>query len=92
MIGQKRQVIMLVDDNMANLSLAKNMLKDSYEVYALLSAEKMFSFLEHVTPDLILLDIAMPVMNGYEAIKILKAKEKTANIPVIFVTSETGKV
>ena len=91
MQDQKRQTIMLVDDNMANLSLAKNMLKDNYEVYALLSAERLFTFLEHVTPDLILLDIAMPVMNGYEAIKILKANEKTKNIPVVFVTFESGE-
>ena len=91
MLEQKRQKIMLVDDNMANLNMGKNMLKDVYEVYALPSADRLFASLERVMPDLILLDIEMPAMSGYEAIKILKANEKYAGVPVIFVTSRTGE-
>jgi putative two-component system response regulator len=87
MHDQKRQVIMLVDDNQANLNIGKNMLKDSYEVYALPSAERMFKFLESVKPDLILLDIAMPGMDGFEVIKLLKADPRHAGVPVIFVTA-----
>ena len=83
---------MLVDDNMANLKIGKNMLKDVYEVYALPSADKLFACLERVIPDLILLDIEMPTMSGYEVIKILKANERCANIPVVFVTSRNGEM
>ena len=45
-MGMKRQTIMLVDDNQANLNIGKNILKNSYEVYALPSAERLFRFLE----------------------------------------------
>ncbi len=88
----KRQTIMLVDDNQANLNIGKNMLKGLYEVYALPSAERLFKFLETVRPDLILLDIDMPGMNGFDVIRILKAQERYANIPVIFVTAKTEEM
>ncbi|MDR1935792.1 MAG: response regulator, partial [Candidatus Accumulibacter sp.] len=87
----RRYKIMLVDDNMANLAMGKNMLKDTYEVYAIPSAAKLFEILEHVTPDLILLDVMMPEMDGYEAIRQLKADQRRADIPVIFLTSRTDE-
>ncbi|MDR1490244.1 MAG: response regulator [Desulfovibrio sp.] len=83
-----RHKIMLVDDNIANLTVGKNMLKNIYEVYAIPSAATLFEVLEHVTPDLILLDILMPEMDGYEAIRLLKANSRWADIPVIFLTSK----
>ncbi|MDR0380410.1 MAG: response regulator, partial [Oscillospiraceae bacterium] len=84
----KRFKIMLVDDNMANLSIGKSMLKSIYEVYPLPSAAKLFEILKNVTPDLILLDIEMPEMDGYAAIQKLKNDEDLADIPVIFLTSK----
>jgi putative two-component system response regulator len=92
MLKIKRQTIMLVDDNQANLSMGKNMLKDLYEVYALPSAERLFAFLKTVTPDLILLDIEMPTMNGFDVIRILKGDARHMDIPVIFVTSKTEEM
>ena len=83
---EKRAKIMFVDDDMSNLVLGKNMLKDRYEVYPLLSAAKLLEMLEHVLPDLILLDIEMPEMNGYETMRRLQADVRLAGIPVIFVT------
>jgi putative two-component system response regulator len=85
----KRRVIMLVDDNAVNLSAGKNLLKEKYDVFTIPSAEGLFKLLGKVTPDLILLDIEMPDMNGFEAIKVLKQETATANIPVIFLTSST---
>ncbi|MDR0671098.1 MAG: response regulator [Oscillospiraceae bacterium] len=87
----KRYKVMLVDDNMANLSIGKSMLKSIYEVYPLPSAAKLFEILKNVTPDLILLDIEMPEMDGYTAIRKLKSDEKMADIPVIFLTSKIDK-
>jgi putative two-component system response regulator len=82
-----RQIIFLVDDNMSNLTAGKTMLKDHYEIFPIPSAQKLFMLLEIVTPDLILLDIEMPEMNGYEALKKLKSRQDTQDIPVIFLTS-----
>ncbi len=92
MLERKRQTIMLVDDNQANLNIGKNMLKNFYEVYALPSAERLFKFLETVIPDLILLDIGMPGMNGFDVIRILKAEARYVDIPVIFVTAKTEEM
>ncbi len=88
MLERKRQTIMLVDDNHVNLNMGKIMLKDFYEVYALPSAERLFKFLETITPDLILLDVLMPTMNGFDVIQILKSDPRYADLPVIFVTSQ----
>jgi putative two-component system response regulator len=87
----ERKTIFLVDDNMTNLKAGKEMLKDEYKVYPVPSAEIMFDLLENVTPDLILLDIEMPEMNGYQAIKELKKEPATQDIPVIFLTSKTDE-
>ena len=84
---QTHQKIMLVDDNKANLSIAKSMLDSYYDVFALQSASKLFEFLKHITPDLILLDIEMPDMSGYDVIKILKVDQRYIDIPVIFLTA-----
>ena len=84
----KRDLIILVDDNLANLKIGKNILAEKYAVATAPSAEKLFNILENNYPALILLDIDMPEMNGYETIKILKSKPKTKDIPVIFLTSK----
>ncbi|MDR0402227.1 MAG: response regulator [Treponema sp.] len=82
-----RQIIFLVDDNMANLTTGKTMLREHYDIFSIPSGSKLFEILEKVTPDLILLDIEMPEMNGYEAIAKLKKEKKTGKIPVIFLTA-----
>ncbi|MDR2491992.1 MAG: response regulator [Coriobacteriales bacterium] len=86
-----RNKVLLVDDNLTNLSMGKNILKNIYEVYTVSSAQRMFSLLEKIQPDLILLDIEMPEMNGYEAIKKLKSDSHFADIPVIFVTARSDE-
>ena len=85
----EKELIMLVDDNPTNLRNGINVLSEKYSVATAPSAVKLFSLLENSKPDLILLDIDMPEMNGYEAIKLLKAKEETRDIPVIFLTGKT---
>jgi putative two-component system response regulator len=82
-----RKTILLVDDNATNLSMGKNILKEHYKVFPAPSAEIMFDLIENVTPDMFLLDIEMPDMNGYEAIKKLKGNPRWADIPVMFLTS-----
>jgi len=77
----------MVDDDITCLNAARNILAENYDVFTVPSGKKLFQILEKVTPDLILLDIEMPEMNGYDVIKILKNAENTADIPVIFLTS-----
>jgi putative two-component system response regulator len=81
------KTVFVVDDNDTNLSMVENVLEDLYCVMTLPSAAKMFVLLEKVTPDLILLDIEMPEMNGFEAIQHLKANDLYSHIPVIFLTA-----
>jgi putative two-component system response regulator len=82
------KTIFIVDDSDTNLLMAEEALEDCYRVMTLPSADKMFSLLDKITPDLILLDIEMPVMNGFEALEKLKAGN-WADIPVIFLTGTT---
>ena len=82
-----RKKIMMIDDDPVILKIGRQVLKDEYEVYPLPSAEKLFEALENVIPDLILLDIIMPDVGGVETIKRLKADERYADIPIIFVSS-----
>jgi putative two-component system response regulator len=84
-----RPLILLVDDNPVDLHIGKDVLSEKYLVSTAPSAEKMFVLLENNSPALILLDVAMPLMNGYQAISILKAQDETRDIPVIFLTGKT---
>ena len=83
------KTIFIVDDSDTNLLTAEEVLEDYYRVMTLPSAGKMFSLLEKITPDLILLDIEMPVMNGFEALEKLKSCDLWDAIPVIFLTGTT---
>ena len=80
--------IFIVDDVATNLLMAKTALDGSYETFALSSAERMFKLVEKITPDLILLDVDMPDMDGFEAIQVLKSNEELKSIPVIFLTGK----
>jgi len=83
-----KKLVLLVDDNLTNLKIGNNFLEEKYTVATAPSAAKMFSLLQNNTPAIILLDIDMPEMNGYEAIKILKSQPETKDIPVIFLTAK----
>ena len=86
-----QKTIFVVDDNDTNLSMAEEALEEQYRVMTLPSADKMFALLEKIMPDMILLDIEMPDMDGFEALHLLKGNEAYADIPVIFLTSMTDE-
>ena len=88
---RNRKKIMLVDDDNSCRMQGRAILKDFYEVYPLSSAYKLFEVLELFLPDLILLDIKMPVINGFQALKQLKSNDRYAQIPVIFLTASNDK-
>lgn len=77
--------ILIVDDNPKNLQVAMNILKDYSVIYAQ-SGEKALELVKENDFDLILLDIIMPTLSGYEVCKIIKEDEKTKDIPLIFLT------
>lgn len=80
--------IMIVDDTPANLELLSSALKgEGYRVRSAPSGKLAIQAVEIEPPDLILLDIMMPEMNGYEVCAFLKGNEKTRDIPVIFITA-----
>lgn len=85
----EKKKILMVDDVDLNHKVAGAVLEDTYELYTALSAEDAFGILEDVTPDLILLDIIMPGMDGYGMLKILKEDPRYKNIPVIFLTADS---
>ena len=89
LMENKHKTIIMVDDDITNLTVAKNNLSGDYDVFTVPSGKKLFQVLEKVTPALILLDIEMPEMSGYDVIKILKESDRWKNIPVIFLSAKT---
>jgi len=86
--GQKKAKILICDDERANLNLLINILKDDFQVIVARNGrEAIERACSDPMPDLILLDIMMPGMNGYDACQHLKRDVKTRDIPVIFITA-----
>ena len=83
----KRKKIIIVDDNPTNLTACKNVLKPYYEVYPAPSAAKMFTLLDNFLPELILMDVEMPGIDGYEAAKMLRGNSATSGVPFIFLSA-----
>ena len=79
--------ILIVDDEPNNLKLLQQILKERYQLIFANSGEKALAAAEAHHPDLILLDIMMPGMSGYQVCEALKGDEKTEDIPVVFVTA-----
>ncbi|MBF0383219.1 MAG: hybrid sensor histidine kinase/response regulator [Magnetococcales bacterium] len=87
-MGRQRATIMIVDDERLNINLLNNMLKDRYTIKVALNGEQALErALSAPRPDMVLLDIKMPGMDGYEVCKRLKANPETDDIPIIFITA-----
>ncbi len=90
MNGERQNIILIVDDAPENINIIGSVFKDIYKVKAATSGERALKIASSdEQPDLILLDIMMPDMDGYETIKRLKSNDKTRDILVIFLTSNT---
>ena len=86
----KKATILVVDDTQGNLTLMSKLLKDDYRVKIANSGEKALKIsASDSPPDLILLDIVMPGMDGFEVCQRLKRDPRTMNIPVIFLTAKS---
>ncbi|MCG8311600.1 MAG: two-component system response regulator [Pseudomonadales bacterium] len=88
----QRQKILVVDDEPTNLRVLKLMLQEDYDLVFAKSGEEALSLVVNEMPNLILMDVMMPNMTGFEACKSIKANKLTAHIPVIFVTALRDEV
>ncbi|MEG1458163.1 MAG: response regulator [Acetivibrio sp.] len=82
--------ILVVDDDRMNLTLAQSILSEEYKVIAVNSGKLAYAYLSRFIPDLILLDIMMPEISGFDVMHTIKKTEAWKNIPVIFLTAERG--
>jgi len=82
----KKNSVLIIDDETANIIALTNILSPEYETYAAKNGSDAIMLAKEHLPDLILLDILMPEMDGYEVISILKGSEDTRSIPVIFLS------
>jgi len=80
--------ILVVDDEITNLSLVSGLLREQYQVKVAKDAHRAMELAQREQPDLILLDVMMPLIDGYELCRMLKADALTSHIPVIFLTSQ----
>ena len=85
----ERPTVLVVDDTPANLSLLSGLLRDHYRIKVANSGARALILAAEAPPDLVLLDIMMPEMDGYEVCRRLKAAEATCRVPVIFLTAKT---
>lgn len=86
-----KPMILIVDDDTTNLRFLQNILHEEYAVRLTQSGARALKFLEEDTPDLILLDVEMPQMSGYDLIKIIKQNPKWKDIPIVFLTALEGR-
>ena len=85
--GPARQKILIVDDTLANIEILYKILQGDYDVFFAKNGRDGLRVVKREMPDLILLDIMMPEMDGYQVCSLLKADPQTAPIPVIFITA-----
>ena len=83
--------ILLVDDVLTNLKCESLILKDTYKVTTARSGREALECLKNVVPDLVLLDIIMKDMDGYEVMEHIKKNPETSQIPVILLTADTER-
>lgn len=85
---QKHQKVLIIDDTPAVIDFVRDiLLKEGYQVFVAVSGQRGLEIVEKVNPDIILLDILMPDLNGYETCSFLKSNKRTADIPVIFMSA-----
>jgi len=84
--------ILVVDDDQINIMVAERILEThSYKVSTAYSGEETLEFLKETTPDLILMDLHMPGMDGFEIVRRIKENEKASKIPIIFLTADNDR-
>jgi len=86
---KKKSTVLLVDDTKINIVIMSDLLKNEYDIKVALNGQSALDIVKRVDVDLVLLDIMMPDINGYEVCETLKKDEQTKHIPVIFITANS---
>ena len=86
-LKQQKPLVLIVDDTMMNIDLLADVLREDYRLGIATNGIKALEFVEKNRPDIILLDIMMPEMDGFEVCQILKENQQTRSIPVVFITA-----
>ena len=86
---KNEELILLVDDDPGNLKHAQTILGEEFRISATTSGKMAVSLLDRIIPDLILLDVNMPEMDGFQTLAAIREKEGGENIPVVFLTADS---
>ncbi len=86
----KESIVLIVDDVKENIDALIEILQEQYKVRAALNGKMAISSMHKTKPDIVLLDISMTDMDGFEVLKYMKGNEELCNIPVIFVTAKSN--
>jgi putative two-component system response regulator len=90
-MNDDKKIILVVDDTPDNIQLLSGLLKTDYKVKAATSGDKAITIAnKSPQPDLILLDVVMPQMDGHEVCQKLKSEASTRHIPIVFVSGNTS--
>jgi len=90
-MSSRRETILIIDDTEANIEILHGLLSEEYDIMVALNGAYGLSLAEEQQPDIILLDIVMPDIDGYEICRSLKSSDRTESIPVIFITAEADE-
>lgn len=90
-VSEKNGHILIVDDDTMNLKIAEKMLENRFDVECISSGKEALKFLENNHPELILLDLHMPEMDGFEVMGLLRENPLTKEIPVVFLTADNDR-
>jgi CheY-like chemotaxis protein len=83
--------IMIVDDEVINIEILLEALESNYDIIVAINGEEALELIQSEKPDLILLDIMMPGIDGYEVCRRIKSNDKTRDIPVVFLSAKQAE-
>lgn len=82
-----REKVLIVDDEDINIDLLKNTLSDIYDIYVAKDGFNCINIMKSVKPSIVLLDVLMPIRDGFKTLEIIKENPEISDIPVIFITA-----
>lgn len=88
---REKPVVLIVDDTLDNITLVNEVLKNEYRVKVATNGEKALEIALNTRPDIILLDVVMPIMDGYETCRRLKQDSRLSDIPILFLTARSDE-